>query len=120
MSGKITLRTTLIHVLDKRGELEAGLCLSIDGFVDQLLSTVFFPAALLYLGFDRRLESFTKVTNERGLFWSPVNIKLDKDGLKMFEVGRPILNFLLLVLGVSLNSAPNGVHEKPQVSKTFS
>ena len=38
----------------------------------------------------------------------------------MFEVGRPILNFLLLVLGVLLNSAPDSVHEKLGVFKTFS
>ena len=27
----------------------------------------------------------------------------------------PILNFLLLVLGVSLNSIPNGIHESPEL-----
>ena len=34
--------------------------------------------------------------NEIGLFWSPVSIKLDKDGLD--EVRSPLLNFHLLVL----------------------
>ena len=49
------------------------------------------------LSLDQRLEPLSEVSNESGLFWSPVSIKLNKDGLKMFEVGRLILNFLLLV-----------------------
>ena len=38
----------------------------------------------------------------------------------MFEVRSPIPNFLLLVLGVSFNATPDGVHERPGVSNTLS
>ena len=37
------------------------------------------------------LESFSKKSNEVGLFWSSISIKLD--GLKMLEMRRPIVNF---------------------------
>ena len=36
----------------------------------------------------------------------------------MFEVRSPILNFLLLVLGVSFNATLDGIHERPGISKT--
>ena len=38
--------------------------------------------------------------NESGLFWSPINIKLKEDGMEILKVRSPILNFLLLVLGI--------------------
>ena len=37
----------------------------------------------------------------------------------MLEVGSPILNFLLLVLGISSNPAPDSVHKCPGISKTL-
>ena len=41
------------------------------------------------------------------------------DGWMMFEVKRSIVNFLLQILGVSLNSNPNIVYERPGMSKTL-
>ena len=35
----------------------------------------------------------------------------------MLKVRYPILNFLLLVLGVLLNSTPDGIHQSPEVSE---
>ena len=58
---------------------------------------------------DRRLTSFSKESNEVGLFWSSVNIKLDE--LRMLEVRRPIVNFL--PLGVLSNATPGGIHTSP-------
>ena len=43
-----------------------------------------------------------KELNKVRLFWSFVSIKFDE--LRMLEVKRPIVNFLLLVLGVPFNS----------------
>ena len=68
----------LIYFSEDGGRLEA-----IDCFLEQCIPTVKFPSALFHLGLDRRLESFSKESNEVGLFWSPVSIKLDKDGLEM-------------------------------------
>ena len=99
--------------------VEIGFCLSIDCFFNQLLSAVFLALALFHLGFNRRFEPLSEVSNESGLFWSPDSIKLDKDGLEMLEVRRPIQNILLLVLKVSLNPAPDCIHESPWVTKTL-
>ena len=99
MSGTVTSLATLIYLSEDGGGLEAGLCLSIDRFLDQLLPTVELSTSLsLY----RRLKFFTKESNEAGFFWGPVSIKLLKDGLEMFEVRSPILYFLLLVLRILL------------------
>ena len=74
---------------------------------------------MFHLGLDRGLEFFSKESNEVGLFWSPVSIKLD-NRLKMLEVRRPIVNFFLRILGVSLNPDPTIVYERPGVSMTLS
>ena len=49
------------------------------------------PSRVFYLVLDQRLTSLSKKSNEVGLFWSSVSIKLD--GLRMLEVRRPIVNF---------------------------
>ena len=75
------------------------------------------PGWSLELGLDQRLTLFSKESNEVGLFWSSVSIKLD--GLRMLEVRRLIINFFLLVLGVLLNSTPGSVYQSTRVTKTF-
>lgn len=88
----------------------------IDYFSNQFLPTVELPLALFHLGLDQRPESFLKELNNSGLFRSPVSIRLYQDRL---EMRRPILNFLLLVLGVFLDSALDIIHVKPRVSKNL-
>ena len=41
------------------------------------------------------------------------------DGLRMLEMRRPIMNFLLLVLGVLPNSTPDSVYQSTGVTKTL-
>ena len=120
MGRSVTSWTTLIHLSEDGEGLEAGLGFGIDRFFDQFLPAIQLSAAMFHLGFYRRLEPLSEVLNESGLFWSPVSIELNKDGLEMLEVRCPILNFLLLVLGVSLNSTPDGIHESPGVSEILS
>ena len=87
------------------------LVLSLFGKDKWLVSKV--PGWRLELGLDRRLNPFSKESNEVGLFWSFVSIKLD--GLRMLEVRRPMLNFFLLVLGVLSNATPGDIHGSPWV-----
>ena len=73
VSAPVTSWATLIH---RRG-LEASLCLNINCFFNQCVPTVELPLALFHLGLNQGLESFSKESNEVGLFWSGVNIKID-------------------------------------------
>ena len=57
------------------------------------------------------LEFFSKESNEIGLFWSSVSIKLD--GFRMLELRRPIVNFLPLVLGVLSYATPGRIRGSP-------
>lgn len=87
-------------------------------FPSEIFSNVQFSAALFHFDPDRWLEPFWegyrwRVDSPRAFF----SIKLDEDGLEIFEVRSPILNVLLLVLRVSLNSAPDEVDENPGVAE---
>lgn len=76
--------------------------------------------ALFHLSFHQWLESFTKESNEVGLFWSSVSIKLDEDGLEMFEVRSAVLDLFHLVLRISFNLTPDSIHESPGINKILS
>ena len=69
---------------------------------------------LFYLGLKQRLTSFLKEIIKIRLFWSFVNIKLDR--LKMFEVRCLIVNFHLLVLGVLSNAILDSIYGSPWVT----
>ena len=85
VSGAIP-QETLIYLFEYEN-LEA-----IDRFLRLVRPNCLAPSRMFHLGLDRRLTSFSKESNEVGLFWSSVSIKLD--GLRMLEVRRPIVNFL--------------------------
>ena len=61
-----------VHLSEDGGGLEAGLCLSIDRFLDQLLPTVELPTSLFHLSLYRWLKFFTKESNEARFFWGPL------------------------------------------------
>lgn len=60
------------------------------------------------------------VLHERsGLFWGPVSLEFKEDGLKMFKMRGPVLDFFHLVLRISSNPTPATVHKGPGVSEIF-
>ena len=71
----------------------------------------------LELGLDRRVTPFLKDSNEVGLFWGSISIKLNR--LRMLEVRHLMVNFFLLVLGVLSNATPGGIYKSPWVTLTL-
>ena len=64
------------------------------------------------------LESFLKESNDIKFFWSPVNVKLDKNGLEMRWDAQSWISSL--ILGASSNATLDGIHKIPWVTQTFS
>ena len=106
MRGTISLRVALIHVLDKRRGLKAGLGLNINRFFNQLLLAIFLLRCFIW--------ALTK-----GLSLSRKNqMRSDSSGalsasnsMEILEVRRPMLNFFLLILGVLSNATPGDIHK---------
>ena len=72
MIGTIISWATLIHISEDGGRLEA-----IDRFFNQCVPAVELPPALFTLSLNQGLEFFSNESNEVGLIWGPVSIKLD-------------------------------------------
>ena len=68
VSRTITSWTTLIHLAEDGGRLEASFCLCVDRFLDHFVLAVELPSAFIHLDFYRRLESLKKESDESGLF----------------------------------------------------
>lgn len=66
-----------VHLCEDRRGLETSLGLRVNGFLNKLVPAIELSSVLFHLGLDRRLESFAKETNQGGLVWSPVGIKLN-------------------------------------------
>ena len=78
VSGAIPSWSILIYLSEDRGRLEAIYRFFRLVHPNCLVFFCIIPSLCL----DRRLTSFSKESNEVGLFWGPVSIKLNKDGLE--------------------------------------
>lgn len=112
------LEDSAIHLPDGGGGLESSICFGVDCLIEQPTPVAELSTALFHLGYDRWLGPFAKKSDEDKLFLGSVSIKLYEDRLKMFELRRPVLYFLLLALKVALNPTPDGIHNRPGVSLT--
>ena len=110
-SGLVPSGTSRVHVAGTRRGLEHCFCLHIDGFLHALFPGVQVMALGIQLGSDRRFKAFQEASDHDLLFWSCSGIKLSEDRLQMLQVGDPVNDFLLLVLGVSFELSPVGVHK---------
>lgn len=76
VSGTIASGATLIHFTKDRGGLKAGFDHCVNRFLDQIVPTYQLSPALVHPNLDRWLEPFAEVSDEIGIFWSPISIKL--------------------------------------------
>ena len=110
-SGPVSSRTPRVHVAGTGGGLEHRLCLRVDGFLHGLFPGVQVPASGIHLGPDRRFQAFQEASDHDPLGRSCIEIKLSENRLQVLQVGCPVEDFLLLVLGVPLELSPIGVHK---------
>ena len=111
LSWPVLSGTPRVHVADTGGGLEHCFCLCIDGFLHGLFLGVQVPALGIYLGPDRRFQVFQEASDHDSLVRSCTGIKLLEDRLQVLEVGCTVEDFLLLVLGVSLELSPIGAYK---------
>ena len=97
--------------------MQAGLCLSIDRFFDELLSTIVFSPPLFHLGFYRRSETFAEEPNKVGFFRSSLLIEFLKNGLEVFKVRGLVLHLFVLKLRVTFDFALGRIDESSGVTE---
>ena len=112
--------TTLIHLMWDRWRLQAGFCLSINCFFDELLQAIVFSPPLFHLSFYRWSEIFAEEINKVRFFLSSFLIKFLENRLKMFKVRASILHLFLLKLRVMFDSALGYVDKSLRVAEIFS
>ena len=117
LSGPVPSGTSRVHVAGTGGGLEYRLYLRVDGFLHDLFPGVQVPVSGIYLGPDRRFQAFQEASDHDPLVRSCTGIKLSEDRLQVLQVGCPVEDFLLLVLGVPLELSPVGVHKGLGVTK---
>ena len=78
VSGALTLWAMLIYLSEDRRRLKA-----VNRFL-RLVHPNCLASSCVVLS-EPGLESFLKQSNEIGLFWGPISIRLDKDELEMKE-----------------------------------
>ena len=103
-------RTPWVHIVDTRRWLEHHLCLWVGGFLRSLFSGVQVSASGIQIGPDRRFRAFKETSDHDLLVQSCSRIKLLGDRLQILQVGCPVKDFLLLVLGVPLKLSQVSVY----------
>ena len=119
-SGPIPSETPQVYVAGTGRGLEHSFYLRIDGFLYDLFSEARIPALGIHLGPDGKFQAFQEASDHDPLGRSRIGIKLSKDRLRMLQVGCLVEDFLLLVLGVSLELSPVGVHKGLWVTQALS
>ena len=120
LSGPVPSGTPRVHVAGTGGGLEHRFCLRIDGFLHGLFPGVQVLVSSIHLDPDRRFQAFQEALDHDPLVWSCTGIKLSKDRLQVLQVGCPIKDFLLLVLGVPLELSLIGIHKNFRVTQATS
>lgn len=118
MSGAIASRAARSISRMVEGGWSLAFAFGVDCLIEQPTPVAELSTTLFHLGYDRWLGPFAKKSDENKLFLGSVSIKLYEDRLKMFELRRPVLYFLLLALKVALNPTTDGIHNRPGVSLT--
>ena len=86
--------------------MEHCLCLRVDGFLHGLFPGVQVPPSGIHLGPDGRFQAFQEASDHDPPGRSCIGIKLSENRLQVLQVGCPVEDFLLLVLGVPLELSP--------------
>ena len=110
-SGPVPSGTPRVHVVGTGGGLEHCFCLRVDGFLYGLFPGVQVPPSGIHLGPDGRFQAFQEASDHDPPGRSCIGIKLSENRLQVLQVGCPVEDFLLLVLGVPLKLSPIGVHK---------
>ena len=74
----------------------------------------------IYLGPDGRFQAFQEASDYDPPGRSCIGIKLSENRLQVLQVGCPVEDFLLLVLGVPLELSPVGIHKSLGITQTLS
>ena len=119
-SGPVPSRTPRVHVAGTGGGLEHRLCLRVDGFLHGLFPGVQVPASGIHLGPDGRFQAFQEASDHDPPGRSCFGIELSENRLQVLQVGCPVEDFLLLVLGVPLELSPVDVHKGLRVTQASS
>ena len=117
LSGLVLSGTSQVHVAGIGVGLEHFFCLCIDGFLHGLFPGVQVSASGIHLGPDRRFQAFQEALDHDPFIWCCTRIKLSEDRLQVLQVGYPVEDFLLLVLGVPFELSPVGVGSHPGSSR---
>ena len=120
MGRKRTLWATLIHLLEDGGGLEAGLCLSIDRFLNQCANVSQLSSSLPRYSIWALTKSLSPSQKNRTRSNSSGAPSASNLIVEILEVRCPIVNFHLLVLGVLSNATPSSIHGSPWVIQILS
>ena len=120
LSGLVPSRTPQVHVAGTGRGFEHRLCLHIDNFFHGLFPGVQVPASGIYLGPDRRFQAFQEASDHDPPGQSCIGIQLSENRLQVLQMGCPVEDFLLLVLGVLLELSPIDVHKGLEVTQASS
>ena len=116
LSRLVSSGTPRVYIVGTGGGLEHRFCFRVNGFLHDLFPRIQVPASGIYLGPDGRFQAFQEASDHDPLVRSCTRIKLSENRLQVFLVGCPVEDFLLLVLGVSLELSPVDVHKGLKVT----
>ena len=111
LSGPVPFGTSRVYVADTSGGLKYRPCLCVDDFLHSLFPGVQVPALGIYLGPDGRFQAFQEASDHDPLVWSCTGIKLLENRLQVLQMGCPVKDFFLLVLGVPFELSLVGIHK---------
>ena len=120
LSRPVPSGTPRVHVAGTGGGLEHRFCLRVDGFLHGLFPGVQVPASGIHLGPDGRFQAFQEASDHDPPGRSCFGIELSENRLQVLQVGCPVEDFLLLVLGVPLELSPVDVHKGLGVTQASS
>ena len=112
--------TSRVYVTGTSGGLEHCICLRVNGFLHSLFPGVQVTGSGIQLGPYRRFQAFQEALDHDLLFWSCIRIKFSENRLQVLQVRCPVEDFLLLMLGVSLELSPVGIHKSLWVTQASS
>lgn len=108
-----------MYLTNGKSRLNFSLCFGPSCFFEQIVLNKLFSAFFINLQLDWWSETFIKVSTQENFWKSTVNIKLNENWLKIFELSCPVLNLPWLVLWISSDFAPNIIYKQDRFIKTF-
>ena len=111
LCGPIFPRISWVYIAGAERWLEHHLCLRINGFLYGLFPGVQGLASSIHLDPDRRFQVFQKTSDHDLLVWSCNRIRLSENHLQVIQMGSPVKDFLLLMLGFPFKLSSIGVYK---------